>query len=124
MEPLGHGAIRFRHLGDLREYVASPVRLTRASAPPLVEGLLHRGSFLGRQQLGRIAGAADRRLRALLWAHVVSPPGCVIQTIMGSDSMVLASYHGSGFMDIRDLVRLRKAKDRMDREFDQPLDVP
>src|SRR5439155_4811619 len=27
-------------------------------------------------------------------------------------------------MDIRDLVRLRKAKDRMDREFEQPLDVP
>ena len=27
-------------------------------------------------------------------------------------------------MDISDLVRLRKAKDRMDREFDQPLDVP
>ncbi len=27
-------------------------------------------------------------------------------------------------MDIRDLVTLRKAKDRMDREFDQPLDVP
>ena len=27
-------------------------------------------------------------------------------------------------MYIRDLVRLRKAKDRMDREFDQPLDVP
>ena len=27
-------------------------------------------------------------------------------------------------MDIRDLVRLRKAKDRMDREFDMPLDVP
>ena len=27
-------------------------------------------------------------------------------------------------MDIRDLVRLRKAKDRMDREFDRPLDVP
>jgi transcriptional regulator GlxA family with amidase domain len=27
-------------------------------------------------------------------------------------------------MDIRDLVRLRRAKDRMDREFDQPLDVP
>jgi transcriptional regulator GlxA family with amidase domain len=27
-------------------------------------------------------------------------------------------------MHIRDLVRLRKAKDRMDREFDQPLDVP
>jgi len=27
-------------------------------------------------------------------------------------------------MDIRDLVRLRKAKDRMDRDFEQPLDVP
>jgi transcriptional regulator GlxA family with amidase domain len=27
-------------------------------------------------------------------------------------------------MDIRDTVRLRKAKDRMDREFDRPLDVP
>ncbi len=27
-------------------------------------------------------------------------------------------------MDVRDLVRLRKAKDRMDRDFDQPLDVP
>ena len=27
-------------------------------------------------------------------------------------------------MHIGDLVRLRKAKDRMDREFDQPLDVP
>src|SRR5881398_1615081 len=27
-------------------------------------------------------------------------------------------------MDIRDVVRLRKAKDRMDREFDRPLDVP
>jgi AraC-like DNA-binding protein len=27
-------------------------------------------------------------------------------------------------MDIGDLVRLRRAKDRMDREFDRPLDVP
>ena len=27
-------------------------------------------------------------------------------------------------MHISDLVRLRKAKDRMDREFEQPLDVP
>src|SRR5438046_10311922 len=27
-------------------------------------------------------------------------------------------------MEIRDLVRLRKAKDRMGREFEQPLDVP
>src|SRR5438876_12064660 len=34
----------------------------------------------------------------------------------------LLAYHVS--MDLRDLVRLRKAKDRMDREFEQPLDVP
>jgi transcriptional regulator GlxA family with amidase domain len=27
-------------------------------------------------------------------------------------------------MELRDLVRLRRAKDRMDRDFDQPLDVP
>ncbi|HLG73592.1 MAG TPA: helix-turn-helix transcriptional regulator [Chloroflexota bacterium] len=27
-------------------------------------------------------------------------------------------------MEIADLVRLRRAKDQMDREFDQPLDVP
>lgn len=27
-------------------------------------------------------------------------------------------------MDIRDLVRLRKAKDRIDREYERPLDVP
>src|SRR4029077_15794713 len=29
MGPLGHAAIRFRHLSDLREYVAFPVRLAR-----------------------------------------------------------------------------------------------
>ena len=34
------------------------------------------------------------------------------------------AYHGGVSMDIRDLVRLRKAKDRVDREFDRPLDVP
>jgi hypothetical protein len=32
MEPLGHGAIRFLHLGDLREHVALPARLVRARA--------------------------------------------------------------------------------------------
>ena len=29
VEPLGHNTIRFRHLGDLREHVAFPVRLLR-----------------------------------------------------------------------------------------------
>jgi transcriptional regulator GlxA family with amidase domain len=38
--------------------------------------------------------------------------------------MAPLSTIGRSFMDIRDLVRLRKAKDRMDREFEQPLDVP
>ena len=32
MEPLGHRAIRFRHLGDLREHVAFPVRLPGSAA--------------------------------------------------------------------------------------------
>ncbi len=32
MEPLAHGAIRFRHRGDLREHGAFPVRLVRARA--------------------------------------------------------------------------------------------
>ncbi len=32
MEPFGHAAIRFRHLGDLREYLAFPVGLTRERA--------------------------------------------------------------------------------------------
>jgi hypothetical protein len=50
MEPLGHGALRFRHLGDLREYVAFPVRPARARAAArrlqLLGVLPHRGSFL------------------------------------------------------------------------------
>src|SRR5207245_7858824 len=54
MEPLAHGAIRLRHLGDLREHGAFPVRLVRARAAArgyllLLEVLLHRGSFLVRE---------------------------------------------------------------------------
>jgi len=48
MEPLGHGTIRFRHLGDLREHGAFPVRLVR---PQLLDTLLHRVSFLVRESL-------------------------------------------------------------------------
>ncbi len=33
-------------------------------------------------------------------------------------------YHGPVPMDVHDLVRLRRAKDRIDREFDRPLDAP
>src|SRR5881409_2379193 len=77
MEPLGHGAIRFRHLGNLREHVAFPVRLLRARAAArfrlqLLGALLHRGSFLVRESLDRLAdrgGALGGLLRSLLWAH-------------------------------------------------------
>src|SRR5262245_29912668 len=77
MEPLGHVAIRFRHLGDLREHVALPVRRVRAPATArcrlhLLGPLLHRSSFLVRESLGLLAGrggALGGLLRGLLWAH-------------------------------------------------------
>src|SRR5439155_16029519 len=71
MEPLGHGAILLRHLGDLREHVAFPVRLARARAAArgrlqLLGALPHRGSFLVRESLGRVAGGSlGGLLRAL-----------------------------------------------------------
>src|SRR5438309_4426976 len=70
MEPLGHGAIRFRHLGNLREHVAFPVRLVRARAAvrfrlQLLDTLLHRGSFLVRESLGGLPCIR-------LWAHRAS----------------------------------------------------
>src|SRR5215208_5948702 len=64
MEPLGHGAIRFRHLGDLREHGAFPCRsvLVRTLfSLQLFGAFLHRGSFLLRESLGL--------LRGLLCAH-------------------------------------------------------
>src|SRR6266436_4240790 len=61
MEPLGQGAIRFRHRGDLREHFAFPVRLARLQLP---DALLHRGSFLVRESLGLLG---DRGV--LLGAH-------------------------------------------------------
>jgi hypothetical protein len=48
MEPLTHGAIRFRHGGNLGEHGAFPVRLARAH---LLNALLHRGPFLSRESL-------------------------------------------------------------------------
>src|SRR5439155_6052238 len=55
MEPLRHGAIRFRHLGDLREHGALPVRLGLLQ---LLGPLLHRGALLARESLGLLAGRA------------------------------------------------------------------
>src|SRR5262249_28091089 len=73
MEPLAQGAIRSRHLGDLREHGAFPDRLARAEPAArrrlqLLDALLHRGSFLVRESLGRLAdrgGALGGLLRAL-----------------------------------------------------------
>src|SRR5918992_3121530 len=51
MEPLGHGAIRSLHLGDLREHGAFPIRPLRLRL--LLSGALpHRCPFLGREPLG------------------------------------------------------------------------
>jgi hypothetical protein len=59
MEPLAHGAIRFRHFGDLREHGALLVRLGAAARGrlQLLGAVLHRGSFLVRESL---ALAVDR----------------------------------------------------------------
>src|ERR687897_1475091 len=55
VEPLGHGAVRSVHLGDLLEHGALPCRsvLVRALFSPQLFGALpHRGPFLGRETLG------------------------------------------------------------------------
>src|SRR6266704_4171300 len=75
MKPLGHGTIRLPHLGDLREHGAFPVRLVRPRAAsrgrlPLLEVLLHRGSFLvreARELLVDRGGARGGLLLVLLW---------------------------------------------------------
>jgi hypothetical protein len=88
MEPLGQDAIRFRHLGDLLEHRALPVRLVRARAAArfrlqLLGALLHRGPFLVRESRERLAGRGGvlgGLLRVLLCSfplsHCEAPP-CV-----------------------------------------------
>src|SRR5947209_12626342 len=51
MEPLAEGAIRCRHLADLREHGAFPVRLVRFQ---FLDALPHRASFLVRKSLDRL----------------------------------------------------------------------
>src|ERR1019366_8072229 len=80
MEPLGHGAIRFRHLGNLREHVTFPIRLLRARASArlrlqLLGALLHCDAFLVRESLDRLAGhgsALGGLLCLLLRSHRAS----------------------------------------------------
>src|SRR6266571_1911405 len=72
MEPLAHGAIRFRHRGELREHGAFPVRLVRLQ---LLGALLHRDSLLVRESLDLLvdrAGALGGLPRGLLWNHGAS----------------------------------------------------
>src|ERR1700687_4892465 len=77
MEPRGHGAIWFRHLGDLREHVAFRVRIARARTAArgrlqLLGALPHRGSFLVRESLGRLAGGSlGGLLRRVLHCRVL-----------------------------------------------------
>src|SRR5215211_263850 len=71
MEPLSHGAIRFRHLGDLREHVAFPCRsvLVRTLfSLQLFGALLHRGSFLVGESLGLLAHRSSSK-------SLTRPPG-------------------------------------------------
>ncbi len=61
MEPLGQGAIRFRHRGDRRECGALPFRLVLARSGArfrfqLLGAISHRGFFLVRESLNRLAG--------------------------------------------------------------------
>src|SRR5450759_2951146 len=80
MEPLSHGAIRFRHLGNLREHVTFPIRLllARASARfrlQLFGALLHCDAFLVRESRDRLAGhggALGGLLCLLLRSHRAS----------------------------------------------------
>jgi hypothetical protein len=61
VKSLGHGAIRFLHLGDLREHIVFPVRFVCAPAAAcgrlqLLRALPHRGSFLVRESLRLLSG--------------------------------------------------------------------
>src|SRR5512133_3684476 len=75
VEPLGHGAIPLRHLGDLREHVGFPVGLAaRAAArgrPELPGAVPHRGPLLVRASLGPPGGGPlpGARLRRLPFGH-------------------------------------------------------
>src|SRR4029453_5238997 len=76
VDPLGQGAILSRHLGDLGEQGAFPVRFARFRLE-LLGALLHRGALLGRERLAFLGGLGGP-LRALLCrfplSHTEAPP--------------------------------------------------
>src|SRR3989304_6229333 len=96
MEPLAQGAIRFLHRGDRRKHGAFPIRLVLVRARfrlQLLGASLHRGFFLVRESLGRLAdrgGALGGLLRVL---HCRSPP---LRVLMGT-TLMLRSRRGGGF---------------------------
>src|SRR2546425_8739326 len=63
MEPLAHGAIRFSHLGDLRQHGALPLPLASLH---LWDAIPYRASFLVRERLAGRSGALGGLPRALL----------------------------------------------------------
>ena len=72
VEPLGHDAIRLRHLGDLREHVLFPGRFVSVRACfrlQLLGALLHRSSFLGRESLGLPVGSGGSLPSGFLLSH-------------------------------------------------------
>src|SRR4029077_3865572 len=72
MEALGGRAIRLGHLGDLREDSLHVVRAPLGQ-PSLLDGLLQRGAFPGRESRRCLAGRAlDGLLRALLCSVLLS----------------------------------------------------
>src|SRR5229473_2050311 len=60
MEPFGHGAIRFPHLGDLREHGALSLPLVSLQ---LLDAVPYRASFLLRESLAGRGGALGGLLR-------------------------------------------------------------
>src|SRR5256712_10179448 len=63
MKPLGHGAIRFPHLGDLREHGALSLRLASLH---LLDAVPYRASFVLRESLASRGCALGGLLRAPL----------------------------------------------------------
>src|SRR5829696_10257295 len=86
MEPLGHGAIRFRHLGDLGEYGAFAIRPLRFGLQ-LFGALLHRCSFLGRKPLGLLC--AHRYLLCRFFHVLLHPARKVYSRLLALTSRFL-----------------------------------
>src|SRR5947209_16310506 len=55
MDPLAHGAIRFRQFGDFGDHLAFPVGLI-GSRLHLFDAILHRASFVVRESLESLFG--------------------------------------------------------------------